>query len=141
MGKRKEKAKALFKDKEFAETKKYSKKYAATVLSVISVIFCILTVVGIYFLGKEFEDAALFRSWVEENYLLGVILVILVCAVQVVVALVPGEAVEIACGYAFGTWEGALICATGIMLGSVAVILLVRNLEEDLWNLSIRERK
>ena len=128
MGKRngREKAKALFKDREFAETKKYSKKYAATVLSIISVIFCILTVIGIYFLGREFEDAELFRSWVEENYVIGVILVILVCAVQVVVALVPGEAVELACGYAFGTWEGALICAAGIMLGSVAVILLVR---------------
>lgn len=126
LGKRREKAKQLFRDKQFEETKHYSKRYAATVLSIFSIIFCALTVVGVIFLSREFKDAEMFREWVAENYLLGVIAVILVCAVQVVVALIPGEAVEIACGYAFGTWQGALICATGIMLGSITVILLVR---------------
>ena len=126
MGKRKEKAKELFRDKQFEETKTYSKRYAATVLSIASAVICILAVVGIIVFRKYFSDAELIRAWVEENYLLGVICVMLVCAIQVVVALIPGEALEIACGYVFGTWMGALICAVGIMIGSIAVILLVR---------------
>jgi len=130
MGKRRDAAKArakrLLRDKQFEETKHYSKRYAATVLSIISAVLCILAVIGIIVFRKFFTDAELFRQWIDENYLLGVIAVILVCAVQVIVALIPGEAVEIACGYAFGAWQGALICSIGILLGSVTVILLVR---------------
>lgn len=108
------------------EEKTYSKRYAAAVLSIISVVFCALTVIGIWVFRKYLTDAELVRSWVEENYLLGVVGIILVCAVQVVIALIPGEAVEIACGYVFGAWGGALICSLGILLGSVTVIVLVR---------------
>ena len=126
LGKKKERAKALFKDKEFKETKRYSKRYAATVLSVVSAVLCVLTVVGIFVFREVLADPEVFRGWINENYLLGVIAVILICAVQVIVALIPGEAVEIACGYAFGTWMGALVCSIGILLGSITVILLVR---------------
>lgn len=126
LGKRRERAKKLFVDKQFSETKTYSKGHAAAVLSVISVIFCALTVVGVIVFRKYLTDAELIRSWVAENYFLGALAVILICAVQVIVALIPGEAVEIACGYVFGTWGGALICSLGILLGSITVILLVR---------------
>ena len=84
----------------------YSKRYAAVVLSIISAVFCALTVIGIWVFRKYLSDAELVRGWVEENYILGAIAIILVCAVQVVVALIPGEAVEIACGYVFGAWGG-----------------------------------
>ena len=103
-----------------------SKRYAATVLSIISAVFCVLTVVGIVVFQKYLTDAELVRAWVEDNYLLGAVGIILICAVQVIVALIPGEAVEIACGYVFGAWGGALICSLGILLGSVSVIILVR---------------
>ena len=108
------------------EERAYSKRYAAVVLSIISAVFCALTVIGIWVFRKYLSDAELVRGWVEENYILGAIAIILVCAVQVVVALIPGEAVEIACGYVFGAWGGALVCSLGILLGSIAVIVLVR---------------
>jgi uncharacterized membrane protein YdjX (TVP38/TMEM64 family) len=66
------------------------------------------------------------ENLVKENYLLSVFVIIVVCAIQVMVALVPGELVELASGYAFGAWLGALYCIIGIMLGSVLVILLTR---------------
>ena len=45
---------------------------------------------------------------------------------QIIVAAIPGEPLEIAAGYAFGALEGTLLCLFGAFLGRVAVFLLVR---------------
>ncbi len=45
---------------------------------------------------------------------------------QIVVAIIPGEPLEIAAGYAFGALEGTLLCLIGALVGRVAVFLLVR---------------
>lgn len=47
---------------------------------------------------------------------------------QVVVAIIPGEPLEICAGYAFGTIEGTVLCMIGIALGSALIFLLVRTL-------------
>ncbi len=126
MGKRKEKIKRLFVDKATVEVKHYSKKSAAAILSVISVLTCVLSILGFIWLKVRFSNADAIRLWVGEHYALGVLLMILLCAVQVVVALIPGELVEIAAGYAFGGWWGSLICTVGIMIGSITAIFLAR---------------
>ena len=46
--------------------------------------------------------------------------------VQVVVAIIPGEPLEIGAGYAFGFWKGTLLCLIAIAIGSALVFLLVR---------------
>jgi len=48
--------------------------------------------------------------------------------VQVFVALIPGELIELALGYSFGFFGGTLICLCGIAIGSVPVFLLTKNL-------------
>ena len=47
---------------------------------------------------------------------------------QVIVTLIPGEPMELAAGYAFGTVEGMVLAMAGILLGSWAVFTLVRRL-------------
>ena len=115
-----------FEDRGFSNIKHYSKARAATILSVISVITCILTVIGFLWVRATFSDVDAIRLWVEENHLLGAMLMLFICMLQVVVAFIPGELVEIAAGYAFGGWLGALICTVGIALGSIISILLAR---------------
>ncbi len=46
--------------------------------------------------------------------------------VQVIIALIPGEPFEIAAGYAFGAWEGTLLCLLASTIGSILVFSLVR---------------
>ncbi|MBO5203497.1 MAG: TVP38/TMEM64 family protein [Clostridia bacterium] len=128
MGKKREKVKRLFADKPLKETKHYSKRYAATVLSVISVCLCVLSVLGFIFIKTRFSDTDAIKAWVDENYLIAAVVMTLLCAVQVVIALIPGELLEIASGYAFGGVMGAVICTVGILLGSVVAILLARRL-------------
>ena len=126
MGKRKERVKLLFEDKHLTETKTYSKRYAATVLSVISVVLCALSIIGFIFLKTAFEDTDALQLWIGEHYFLGAVLMVILCALQVVIALIPGEVLEIAAGYCFGGLWGLVICLIGIMLGSVIAILLAR---------------
>lgn len=111
-----------------AEKPAFSKKTAGLLLTVISALTCVLTVVGILFLrdGGAFSEGGAVYTWIGEHWLLGSLLMVLVCALQVIVALVPGEVVEISAGLLFGWWQGLLICIVGMTLGSVLVILLVR---------------
>ncbi len=128
MGKKKERARQLLQDTQLQETKHYSKRYAATVISIVSAIICILAVIGAIVLNDYFsaENLEKIRGFVAEHWLVGALIFMGVCAIQVIIALIPGEVVEIAAGVIFGSWMGALICLIGIMTGSVIAILLVR---------------
>ena len=105
-----------------------SRGAAGLALTVITVLTGVLTVGGILFLrdGGAFAEGGAIYGWIGEHYWLGSLLMIAVCALQVIVALVPGEVVEISAGLLFGWWQGMIICIVGMTLGSIVVILLVR---------------
>ena len=128
MGKRTEKAKKLLSDKHFEEEQQYSKKYAATVISITSAVICVLAIIGAFLLKDYFSEENLQRlqAFVTEHWIVGALVFIGVCVIQVVIALIPGEAVEIAAGVIFGSLWGTVLCLVGITLGSIVVILLVR---------------
>ncbi len=132
MGPKKEKVKKLFADKEIADRGHYTKKRAGVILTVVSVIMCALTVVGILFindLSKEYYkegDGNVLRNWIDMHPVISAFVMVLICAAQVIVAFVPGELVEVVAGYAFGAWWGAALCTFGITLGSVIAILIAR---------------
>ena len=128
MSQKSERVKHVFADKEIVDRGHYTKKKATLIISVISIIMCVLTVLGIIVLGKIQKelDENVVRSVTSRYPIVSALVMISVCAVQVIVAFVPGEVVEIAAGYAFGPWWGALICIVGSTLGSVIAILLAR---------------
>ncbi len=128
MGKRRERVKKLFRDKEQIDRGHYSKRVAGVALSVISLTAVILTVIGVLFIKKEFSQSNtdMLRAWAQAHPVLGACVMILVCALQVIVAFVPGEMVEIAAGYIFGAVWGTVLCLAGILLGSIGAILLAR---------------
>lgn len=105
-----------------------SKKVAGIALTVITILTCVLTVGGILILrdGGAFSEGGAVYEWIGAHYFLGALVMVAVCAVQVIVALVPGEVVEVSAGLLFGWWQGMIICIVGMTLGSILVILLVR---------------
>lgn len=72
------------------------------------------------------QEPERFRAWVDSQGPAAPALFIGMVALQVVVAIIPGEPLEIAAGYAFGAVEGTLLCLAGTFLGSMAVFFLVR---------------
>lgn len=90
-------------------------------------VFCFI--IGWYFGRPIIElvsDQAKFKAWVEENGFIGRVYFVLMVIFQVIIALVPGEPLEIAAGFAFGAVEGTILCVIGITIGSLIVFYLVR---------------
>jgi len=110
----------------FQITDRHRRILAAASL-IIFLAFC--TLVG-YFIGRPMirfvAQPEHFRAWVDSHGPFGSLLFVGMVVLQVIVALIPGEPLEIGAGYAFGFWEGTLLCLAGIALGSAAVFLLVR---------------
>ena len=92
--------------------KPVSRVRASVVLSIASVVFTGLTALGIWLMWRYMDDPTKVREIIGDHYVLGALCMILISAVQVVVALIPGELVEISAGYVFGAWGGALLPGT-----------------------------
>ena len=61
--------------------------------------------------------------------------------IQVVVAMIPGEPIEILAGILYGPLWGTLTCMLGILIGSIIVYLLVRKLGMPIVSIFIGPEK
>lgn len=62
-------------------------------------------------------------------------------SLQVVVALIPGEILELGAGYAYGAIEGTLICLIGVALSSSLIFLLVKKFGVSMVELFVAREK
>jgi len=72
------------------------------------------------------QDPERFRLWVDSHGILGRLAYCALVILQVLVAVIPAEPLEILGGYAFGSLEGSLLCLLAEWLGGIFVFLLVR---------------
>lgn len=95
----------------------------------LTVFFLFCGAVG-WFIGipmiRFAEEPEAFRAWVDASGIWGRIIFIGMVILQVIVAFIPGEAIELAAGYAFGGLEGTVLSMVGILLGSWIIFMLVR---------------
>ena len=97
----------------------------------IAILFTILMLVVVVYIGKPLLQLAgepeVFREWIDARGWYGWILFVLIMIVQVFVAFIPGEALEIAAGYAFGALKGSILCLVGEALGGILVFLFIKH--------------
>ncbi len=67
-----------------------------------------------------------FQLWINSLGFWGWFVLLGIQVMQVIVAFIPGEPVEIASGMLYGAVGGFLTCELGILLGSVAIFYAVR---------------
>lgn len=107
-------------------TEKQKKMLSAAAIILFILLFAALA----WFVGRPMirfaRQPEQFRSWVDGHGALGCAAYAAMVFLQVVVAIIPGEPLEIAGGYAFGAWWGTALCLIGAVLGSAAVFALVR---------------
>lgn len=75
-----------------------------------------------------FTDGEAIRAWAHAEDPLAPISMGALVVAQIVIAVLPGEPVELAAGYLFGAWEGTLVCLAGGLVGTLIVTALVRTL-------------
>ena len=94
------------------------------------VIFVLLSAALAWFAGRPMvrfaREPEAFRQWVADHGIWGMAAYAGMVFLQVLVAIIPGEPLEIAGGYAFGAVWGTVLCLLGSVLGSVAVFAVVR---------------
>lgn len=78
--------------------------------------------------GGEGNAASTFQKIVESNPVSGRLLYVGIQILQVFVAFIPGEVVEIAGGLAFGAIEGMLLSLLGVAIGSSIIFMLTKTL-------------
>ena len=93
-------------------------------------IFILLSAAVAWLIGKPLlqfvSEPEKFRQWVDSHGLLGPLAFLGMMLLQVFVAVIPGEPLEIGAGYAFGAVEGTILCILGAAIGSTLVFLFVR---------------
>ena len=100
------------------------KLLAGISLGVVATLAVLLTLFIWNWLRSFSQDD--FRDYIRSFGSLGPLVLLGLQFLQVFIALIPGELLETAAGYAFGPWMGTLICYTGVGLASALIFLLTR---------------
>lgn len=96
-----------------------------TLLGFIGLLVLIVWLIGAPMVDLA-SDPSSFRDYIEGFGPAGVLVFIGMTALQVIAAVIPGGIFELAAGYSFGIFRGAIYCDLGMALGSTCVFLLVR---------------
>ncbi len=112
----------------------------------ISILVFILVIVLLtYLFSKVFapymQSTEEFQAFLDAYGWRGRLILLGIQCVQVVVALIPGEVVELGAGYAYGAIEGTLICLVGVALSSSLIFLLTKKIGTPLVELFISREK
>lgn len=97
----------------------------------VSIIVIILTILFIkygYLLEKLKTESGReeFIRLIQSTGIFGSLIIILIQTLQVVVAFIPGEFVEIISGAMFGPVLGLILCLIGLNIGTLLIYLLVK---------------
>ena len=110
---------------------KFSNEYSFkrklfTVISIIVVLalMCLLTLFVWEWLSDFSQEG--FRDYIKSFGIWGWVVLLALQILQVFVALIPGELLESAAGFAFGPFFGTLICYAGVAIGSAIIFFLTR---------------
>ena len=94
------------------------------------VIFILFTLAIAWFVGRPLiryiQEPEKFQAWIDSAGPMSRVYFLGIQILQVVVAIIPGEPIEMGAGYAFGAVEGTLLCMAGTIAGSMLVYFFVR---------------
>jgi len=106
-----------------------------------AVVLVLLTLFFVKVLAPYMGSSEQFQTFLEGYGWKGRFILLAIQVLQVFIALIPGEVVELAAGYAYGGWEGTLLCMAGIAIASAAIFLLVKKVGAPLVETLISREK
>ena len=112
-----------------AKTKQEEKrtKRKRRIVSILGLLFFFVlsALIAIPFV-KYFKQPELFQKWVQSFGMWGGLVCVGAMVLQIVVAIIPGGAMELGAGYAFGVVEATIFCTIGSIIGCTLVFWLVK---------------
>lgn len=95
-------------------------------IAAVLIVMAVICIVAWEPIVQVANDPESFRAWIESHGAWGKICFVGLVVLQIIVAVIPGEPLEIAAGYAFGSLMGTILCVIGSFIGGTLVFLAVR---------------
>ncbi len=116
------------------------------IFAVISIVAFIAVIILLSWLfvkvfAPYMQSTEEFRAFLENYGWRGRLILFGLQCVQVIIALIPGEVIELGAGYAYGAIEGSLICMAGVALSSSLIFWLTKKFGTPLVELFISREK
>jgi len=110
------------------DKKQIRRRKIVSIISILLIIavFIVITVTVGNQLFVMVKDPIKFRNWVSSQGFWGRFTLIGLMCMQVVIAIMPGEIIEIGAGYAFGAVEGMILCLIGAAIGSAIIFMFTK---------------
>ncbi len=132
-------------DGEVQDMKQMTLRQKRIIACVITLAYIGLLVTLFFYVGEPFikmlDNPGQFKDWVAAHGIWGPVIFVLMTALQVFAAIIPGEPFEIAAGYAFGWVWGSILTLVGIGMGQAIVFFLVRRYGRRALDLFIPQSK
>lgn len=109
-------------------------------LSVFVILLTYITIKYAPVITKLISNPEKFRVFLLSYGNISILVFMLFQILQVVIALIPGEFIQITGGYVFGTFLGTLYSSLGILLGSIIVLNIVRLLGYSIIKLFVSQQ-
>lgn len=110
-------------------------------LALFLIVSVLVTLFFIKVLAPYLHSAAELRLFLEGYGWRGHFILLGLQCLQVIVALIPGEIIELGAGYAYGAIVGTLICLIGVSLSSSLIFILVKKIGTPMVELFIPREK
>lgn len=107
------------------EKNKKLRKVIQWITIIVLLIIMVLITLYIVHIRKDLDS---FEALVQSFGVWGVVFMFLLQIVQVVLAVIPGEPIELVMGALYGTVWGTLMCIGGIVVGTALIYILVKKL-------------
>lgn len=110
--------------------RKYFTIIIGIILSIVILAICIRLLPFIISLKNE-TNRIKFENYISSLGIKGVAVILLIQILQVFIAFIPGELVELLAGFLYGTWGGLAICLLGNLIASLLIFSLVKFLAKN----------
>lgn len=75
---------------------------------------------------KDEAGRRAFEQYIHEKGAWGVVILLGIQIIQVVIAIIPGEPIEVIAGLLYGTFWGYVYCTIGMLIGTILIFYAVR---------------
>lgn len=112
---------------------KKQKVYAVIRISITIIAMTILIIIGVKLMPviaslTTSEGQIAFENKVVQMGIKGPLYILLIQILQMIVAIIPGEPIEMIASICFGFWGGLILCLVGFFIGSFIIFTIVRKL-------------
>lgn len=96
------------------------------IISLISIVIMAIISLLLYFPLENFlNDPTVLKQQLDKLGNWGKLFLVLTMSLQIVLVFLPGEIIEVASGFCYGTFEGMFICLLGAVIGTIIIYSIV----------------